>query len=72
MHTFHTKDGGGGGGERLGFEQFCVCTKQIIPKNLPTEGVKITVVCLSVSLSISLVFSSNCSIVFSDFWHDDR
>ena len=30
------------------FWTVCVCTKQVIPKNLPTEGLKITVVCLSV------------------------
>ena len=64
MCTF-TYEGEGG---RLGFEQFCVCTKQIIPKNLPMEGLikSLASVCLSVR---QLVFSS---IAFSDFWNGDR
>ena len=41
-------------GERLSFEEFCVCTKQIIRKNLPTEGLikSPSSVCLSVCLSV--------------------
>ena len=55
---------------------FCVCTKQIIPKNLPMEGLtkSLSSVCLSVCLSVRQFgdFLRDCLIVFSDFWHDDR
>ena len=63
-------------GERLRFEQFCVCAKRIIHKNLSMEDLikSLSSVYLPVCLSVHQfgVFLRNCSIVFSDFWHNDR
>ena len=47
-----------GEGERLGFEQFCGCTKQIIPKNLPMVGLIYNHWHLSVCPSVGVFLNS--------------